>query len=74
MSDSIDYSAIKRKIESETCVNHNKQPEFIKTSSGFQINSCCEEFKSKLSEKAKKLVAEEMRIYAQKMFKSAFKK
>jgi hypothetical protein len=74
MSDSIDYSAIKRKIESETCVNHNKHPEFKQTSSGFQINSCCEEFKSKLAEKGKKLVAEQMKLYAQKMFKSAFKK
>ena len=54
MSDFLNYSAIKRKIESEVCAEHNVSPEFIKTAKGFQINSCCEEFKDKLIEKAKK--------------------
>lgn len=74
MSDLLDYNAIKRKIESETCLKHNEHPEFKKTSNGFQINSCCEEFKSKLAEKAKKLVGEQAKSSVQDMLKKAFKK
>ncbi|WP_337965474.1 hypothetical protein [uncultured Flavobacterium sp.] len=74
MSDFLDYSAIKRKIESEVCAGHNVSPEFIKTAKGFQINSCCEEFKDKLVEKAKKNIAEQTKITVEKMLKKAFKR
>lgn len=74
MSDFLDYNAIKRKIESETCLEHNARPEFKKTSDGFQINSCCEKFKSKLTEKAKKIVSEQTKSAMEKMMKNMFKK
>lgn len=34
MSD-LDYNSIKRKIESQKCSEHNKNPQFIKTSKVF---------------------------------------
>lgn len=74
MSDFLDYNAIKRKVESEVCAEHNTSPKFIKTAKGFQINSCCEEFKSKLVEKAKKNIAEQTKIAVEKMIKKAFKR
>lgn len=74
MSDFLDYSAIKRKIESETCSKHNVKPEFKKTSKGFEINACCEEFRSKLNAKTQKIVTEQTKSAMEKMFKNAFKK
>lgn len=74
MSEFLDYNAIKRKIESETCKSHNTKPEFKKTSNGFQINSCCEEFKNTLTDKAHKIIAEQTKSAMQKMLKKAFKR
>lgn len=74
MSDFLDYNAIKRKIESESCVKHNANAEFKKTLKGFEINSCCEEFRSKLNAKAQKIVAEQTKSAMEKMLKNAFKK
>jgi hypothetical protein len=74
MSDFLDYSVIKRKIESEVCIEHNVRPQFIKTTKGFQINCCCEEFKKKLLEKAQKYVAEQTKLAVDKMLKKAFKR
>lgn len=74
MSDFLDYSAIKRKIEIEVCIEHNVSPQFIKTAKGFQINCCCEEFKKKLLEKAQKHIAEQTKLAVDKMLKKAFKR
>lgn len=74
MSDFLDYSVIKRKIESEVCAEHNTTPKFIKTAKGFQISSCCEEFKIKLVEKAKKNIAEQTKSAVKEMMKKAFKR
>jgi len=74
MSDFLDYSVIKRKIESEVCIEHNVPPQFIKTTKGFQINCCCEEFKKILLEKAQKYVAEQTKLAVDKMLKKAFKR
>jgi len=74
MSDFLDYTVIKRKIESEVCSEHNEHPEFKKTAKGFQINSCCEGFKIKLIEKVKKHIAQQTKISFQKMLKKAFKR
>lgn len=72
MSNFLDYSAIKRKIESEVCTEHKVSPEFIKTTKGFQINCCCEEFKKKLLEKAQKHIADQTKVAIEKMLKKAF--
>ncbi|BFM45150.1 hypothetical protein CFS9_37910 [Flavobacterium sp. CFS9] len=74
MSDFLDYGVIKRKIESEVCSEHNEYSKFIKTAKGFQINSCCESFKMKLTEKVKKIITKQTEIAVQKMFKKVFKK
>ena len=74
MSDFLDYRVIKRKVESEVCTEHNVSPEFIKTAKGFQINSCCEEFKNKLIEKSKKHIAEQTKSAVEQMMKKAFKR
>lgn len=74
MSDFLDYGAIKRKVESEVCSEHNEHPKFKITAGGFQIISCCEGFKMKLTEKIKKYITEETKIAVQKMLKKAFKR
>jgi len=74
MSDFLDYSTIKRKIENEKCREHNSHPEFVKTATGFQINSCCDDFKDRLVEEAKKIITAETKSAIQKMMKKAFKK
>ncbi|TPD73752.1 hypothetical protein [Flavobacterium microcysteis] len=74
MSDFLDYNAIKRKIESETCSKHNEKPEFKKNIKGFEINACCEEFRGKLAKKAEKIVVDETKSAMEKMLKNAFKK
>lgn len=70
----IDYNVIKRTVEKELCIKHKEHPQFKKTVNGFQINACCEEFKSKVVEKAKKALAEQTKIAMQKMINKAFKK
>jgi hypothetical protein len=73
MSD-LDYNSIKRKIESQKCPEHNETPEFIKTSKGFQIKACCENFRSELIKKSEKIIAEETKKAIEKMMKNIFKK
>lgn len=74
MGTTIDYNAIKRKIESEICLKHNTRPKFTKTHNGFKIDSCCEVFSSRLREKAKTMIAEQTKKMLQEMMKKAFKK
>lgn len=73
MSD-LDYNSIKRKIESQKCSEHNKNPQFIKTSKGFQIKACCENFRSELVNESEKIIAEETKKAIEKMMKNIFKK
>jgi hypothetical protein len=70
----LDYNEIKRRIESEICLNHNTRAKFTKTHDGFKIDSCCEDFSSKLRDKARILVAEHTKIALQEMLKKGFKK
>ncbi|MEE6127864.1 hypothetical protein V2E39_10760 [Chryseobacterium arthrosphaerae] len=70
----LDYNSIKRKIENESCSEHNKHPQFIKTFKGFEIKACCENFRSQLVEKSKKIVAEETKKTIENMMKNIFKK
>lgn len=73
MSDFLDYDVIKRKIESEVCSEHNEHAKFTKTTEGFQINSCCESFKMKLTEEINRNITEQTKTAIQKMLKKAFK-
>lgn len=73
MSD-LNYNSIKRKIESQKCSEHNKNPEFIKTLKGFEIKACCENFRSDLVKKSEKIIAEETKKSIEKMMKNIFKK
>jgi len=73
MSD-LDYNSIKRKIESQKCSEHNENPEFRKTSKGFEIKACCENFRSELIQKSEKIIAEETKKSIEKMMKNIFKK
>ncbi|WP_238160943.1 hypothetical protein [Flavobacterium cupreum] len=59
MSDFLDYDEIKRKIESEICPEHNEHPEFKKIAKGFEISSCCDDFKKKLTKKVKKNISKQ---------------
>ncbi len=73
MSD-LDYNSIKRKIESQKCSEHNNNPQFIKTSKGFEIKACCENFRSELVKRSEKIIAEETKKSIEKMMKNIFKK
>lgn len=73
MSD-LDYNLIKRKIESQKCSEHNKNPKFIKTSSGFEIKACCENFRSEVIKKSENIIADETKKAIEKMMKNIFKK
>jgi hypothetical protein len=68
----LDYSSIKRKIESETCRQHGLRAKFEMANSGFSINACCEIFANKLTVKAEKLIAEENETIVDKMLRNAF--
>lgn len=70
----LDYNSIKRKIESQKCSEHNKNPEFIKTSKRFEIKACCENFRGELVKKSEKIIAEETKKSIEKMMKNIFKK
>jgi len=70
----LDYNSIKRKIENQTCLEHHKNPRFIKTTKGFEIKACCESFRSELVEKSKKIIADETKKSIEKMMKNIFKK
>ncbi|SHE92320.1 hypothetical protein [Chryseobacterium takakiae] len=65
----LDYNSIKRKIESQKCAEHNQNPQFIKTSKGFEIKACCENFRSQLVKKAEKIIADETQKAIEKMMK-----
>ena len=69
----IDYNSVKRKIEKERCNIHNSSPKFEKTSKGFNITACCEEFRSKAIKKSEVIVREETKLALQKMLKNAFR-
>lgn len=73
MSD-LDYNSIKRKIENQKCSEHNKNPQFIKTSKGFEIKACCENFRSELVKKSEKIITEETKKSIEKMMKNILKK
>lgn len=70
----LDYNSIKRKIESQKCTEHNQNPQFIKTSKGFEIKACCENFRSQLVKKAEKIIADETQKAIEKMMKNILKK
>ena len=69
----LDYNEIKRKIERERCAEHNESAKFVKTSNGFSITACCDNFEKKMSEKAEKIVGEETENAVNKMLKNMFK-
>ena len=71
--ENIDYNSVKRKIERERCTKHNENPKFEKTSKGFNISACCEEFRSKMLKKTEKIMAEETKLAVEKMLKKAFR-
>ncbi|MDF2552267.1 MAG: hypothetical protein K0R77_1542 [Chryseobacterium sp.] len=70
----LDYNSIKRKIETQKCSEHHKNPQFIKTSKGFEIKACCENFRSELVKKSEKIISEETKNSIEKMMKNIFKK
>lgn len=70
----LDYTAIKRKVERERCIEHNQNAEFTKTKDGFSIKACCcESFEKKMAKKAETFVAEEAENVINKMMKNMFK-
>ncbi|TXD81491.1 hypothetical protein ESY86_17740 [Subsaximicrobium wynnwilliamsii] len=69
----IDYSSVKQKIERENCSKHKKHPKFEKTSKGFEILACCEEFRSDMIKRTKKIMAEETKSAIERMLKNTFK-
>ncbi len=71
--ENIDYNSVKRKIERERCSKHNKHPKFEKTSKGFNISACCEEFRSKMLKKTETIMAEETKSAVEKMLKKSFR-
>ncbi|MCX8523156.1 hypothetical protein OF897_04370 [Chryseobacterium formosus] len=73
MSD-LDYNSIKRKIESQKCSEHNKNPQFMKTSKGFDIKTCCENFRSELVKISERLIVEETQKAIDQVMRNAFKK
>lgn len=70
----LDYNSIKRKIESQKCPEHDEHPQFIKTSKGFEIKACCENFRSQLVKNSEKIIADEAQKAIEKMMKNIFKK
>ena len=66
----LDYSAIKRKVESKLCPLHNQYPKFSKTTTGFEITACCSRFKGDLE----KIVSDETEKSVHNMLKNIFKK
>ena len=71
--DTLDYSAIKRKIERECCSEHGENAKFIKTNDGFKMQTCCDNFGNTMSKKAEKIVGEETQNAINKMMKNIFK-
>ena len=71
--DNIDFNSIKRKIEKDRCNKHNEHPKFEKTSKGFNITACCEEYRSKILKKTEVIVAEETKLAVEKMLKKSFR-
>ncbi len=71
--ENIDYASVKRKIEREKCFKHNKYPKFEKTTKGFNISACCEEFQTEIVKKTEKIIAEETKSAIEKMMKKAFR-
>lgn len=69
----INFNSVKRKIEKERCNKHNQHPKVEKTPKGFEISACCEDFRNKMIEKMKKVVAEETKISIEKMLKKSFR-
>ena len=56
----IDYNKVKRKVEREKCPFHGEKPEFQKKHNGFTINTCCDEFRSKMIKKSEKVIEDEV--------------
>lgn len=62
-----------RKIENEICATHSQHPKFEKTDVGFSITACCEEFRSKMLERAEEIMVEETKKTLEQMLKGMFK-
>jgi hypothetical protein len=71
--ENIDFNSIKRKIEKEKCSKHNQHPKVEKTAKGFNILACCEYFRSQMTKKMEKVMAEEIKSSIEKMLKKSFK-
>ena len=65
----IDYSDIKRKLESCRCREHGKSPKVTVAGDKLSIDCCCDKFRTELTKKAGDLIAEETK----KAIMSAFK-
>lgn len=70
----LNYSSIKRKIESKLCNEHRTHPQFIKTSKGFEIKACCDKFRNELVKESEKFIGEETQKAIEKMMKNILKK
>lgn len=71
--EAINFNSVKRKLEKKKCQVHNEHPKVQKTSDGFEILACCEDFRSLMTKKMEKVVAEEIKSSLNKMFKKSFK-
>ena len=69
----IDFNLVKRKLENEKCKKHKQHPKVKKTTKGFNISACCEDFRDQMTKKMEKVMAEEIKSSLDKMFKNAFK-
>lgn len=65
----MDLRKIARNLERERCSKHNENPTAIPKRDSIDISCCCEEFRTKLTDKMSSEIKKEVEIDLKKAFK-----
>ena len=65
----INYSNVKRKLESYRCGEHGKTATVTISGDNIRVSCCCDKFKDELSGKVNQLVSDEVSKSISNMFK-----
>ena len=65
----IDFVLVKRKLESMRCPNCNESPTATITGDNIRLACCCDEFKQKLVEVAKRQIVNQLKNDISNIFK-----